>query len=119
MNDQEVIDPRALARLQEWGGDKLLRELVRIFLDNSPTRVDQMRTAVNGGDIKDAERAAHSLKSSAANLGAERLRALASEVERAAAQGDLQVTRDRLRELEGAWDRVTSALKDIEKGLST
>jgi HPt (histidine-containing phosphotransfer) domain-containing protein len=119
MNDQEVIDPRALARLQEWGGDKLLRELVRIFLDNSPIRVGQIRAAVDGGDIKDAERAAHSLKSSAANLGAERLRALASEVERTASSADLEATRDRLGELEGAWKRVVSALEDIEKGLST
>ncbi len=119
MNDQEVLDPRALARLKEWGGDKLLRELVRIFLDNSPLRVGQMRKAVDGGDIKDAERAAHSLKSSAATLGAEGLRSLASDVERAASIADLDATRDKLRELETVWERVVAALEDIEKGLPT
>ncbi|HSM61891.1 MAG TPA: Hpt domain-containing protein [Longimicrobiales bacterium] len=119
MTDPEILDPTALDRLREWGGDKLLGQMIRLFLDNSPTRMDQIRAAVNGGEIRDAERAAHSLKSTAANLGAEELRALAAELEAVAATRDPHATRACLAELERAHVRAVSALESIEEGMGT
>ena len=76
----------ALERLKEWGGDKLAAQMVRLFLKNSGVRMDQIRKGVTEEDHDEAERGAHSLKSSAANVGAESLRALATAIESAVVQ---------------------------------
>ena len=67
--DPTIIDPAALKRLEDWGGASLSKEIVRLFLENGPTQVDQIRGAMDGEDLDVPERGAHSLKSSAANVG--------------------------------------------------
>jgi len=71
--DPTIIDPAALKRLEGRGGVKPSREIVQLFLDNGPTRVDQIREAMDGEDLEVSERGAHSLKSSAANVGAQQM----------------------------------------------
>ena len=67
--DSTIIDPAALERLKDWGGESLSKEIVRLFLENGPSRVDQIREAMDGEDLDVPERTAHSLKSSTANVG--------------------------------------------------
>ena len=68
--DAVVIDPQAHARLEEWGGAGLVTQMIRLFLENAPTRLDQVRKGLSEGGLAEAERGVHSLKSSAANVGA-------------------------------------------------
>ena len=75
----------------DLGGSK---EIVQLFLDHGPVRMDQIRGAMDGEDLEAPERGAHSLKSSAANVGAHHVHRVASEVELAASGGDLQGVRD-------------------------
>ena len=82
-------DPQALARLNRWGGDKLIREMTALFRTEVPTRLLAAREAVRDGQCVAAERAAHSLKSSCAQLGAARMRALSERVEVLSAAGTL------------------------------
>jgi two-component system, sensor histidine kinase and response regulator len=84
-----TIDPEALDRLKEWGGEKLLSQMIRLFLESTPERVRQITEGLERGEIELVERGSHSLKSSAANLGAERLRELSAEVEDLAHRGEL------------------------------
>jgi len=114
MTDSEIIDPQALDRLREWGGDKLAGQMVRLFLKNSGTRMDQIRTGVDGGDLEEAERGAHSLKSSAANIGAELLRTLATRLESAALESNEEDAKTILPELESAYADAMGELKKIE-----
>ena len=111
--DPTIIDPTALKRLEEWGGTKLSREIIRLFLDNGPERVDQIRGAINGEDLEVPERGAHSLKSSAANVGAQRLQSVAGELELAASDGDLQRVRDLIPNLEEAFAQAAGELAVI------
>ena len=115
MTDPQIIDPQALERLREWGGDKLAGQMVRLFLKNSGTRMDQIRTGVNGGDLDEAERGAHSLKSSAANIGAETLRTLATRMESAALDGNATHADTLLPDLESAYDLAIGELQKIER----
>ena len=117
MTEPQILHPQAAERLRDWGGDKLLGQMVRLFLENSPTRMEQIRAGVDGSDAKEAERAAHSLKSSAANLGAEELRSHASDMERTAATRDVDAMRGKLALLDGAYARAVAALQTVEKGL--
>ncbi|MEX2467717.1 MAG: Hpt domain-containing protein [Gemmatimonadota bacterium] len=112
------IDPQALERLREWGGDKLVGQMIRLFISNAGQRMDQIRTGVSEDQIRDAEMGAHSLKSSAANLGAERVRELAATIELAASDGDMVPIRECLPELEVAFTAAVSELESIEQGMS-
>lgn len=115
MTDSQIIDPQALERLREWGGDKLAGQMVRLFLKNSGTRMDQIRSGVDGGDLEEAERGAHSLKSSAANIGAETLRTLATRLESAALEGNDDNAKTLLPDLESAYSDAMGELERIEK----
>lgn len=52
------------------GDEELLREICGIFLGEYPGLIDEIRYAVDTGDAKGLERAAHSLKGSVSNFGA-------------------------------------------------
>ncbi len=119
--DPTIIDPAALKRLEDWGASKLSNEIVRLFLDNGPTRVDQIREAMEEEDLEVPERGAHSLKSSAANVGAQQLQKVASELELAASGGDLQRFRDLIPNLEQAYAQAAGEHKVIveEQGNET
>ena len=114
--DPTIIDPAALKRLEGWGGVNLSKEIVRLFLENGPTRVAQIRGAMDGEDLVVPERGAHSLKSSAANVGAQLLQEIASELEAAASGGDLQRVRDLIPNLEQAFSQAAQELEVIVEG---
>jgi len=118
MTDRHVLDPEALERLRELGGEKLLAQMVRLFLQNAPQRMHQVRSYRDGGDEKEAERGAHSLKSSAANVGAQRVRELAAEIERAAGNGNHAAVTAVLPDLEIAFSEAIRALESVAKEVS-
>jgi len=115
MTDLQVIDVQALDRLKEWGGDKLAAQMVRLFLKNSGVRMDQIRKGVAEEDHDEAERGAHSLKSSAANVGAESLRHLATSIESAALDQDYERLRTTLPKIEAAYGAAMAELESIEQ----
>lgn len=118
MSDSEILETSALDRLKEWGGDKLLGQMIRLFLENAPGRMAQIRAGIDGGDVKESEKGAHSLKSSAANVGAMKVRAIAADMERAAADGDKAQVTTLLPSLESAFSQAITALESVEKGLN-
>ena len=66
------------------------------------------------GDVEEAERGAHSLKSSAANIGAETLRTLATRMESAALEGNPDDARAILPEIESAYADAMQELKKLQ-----
>ena len=115
--DPSIIDPAALQRLEDWGGTKLSHEIVRLFLDNGPSRVDQIRGAMDKDDLEVPERGAHSLKSSAANVGAQILQQVAGDLEMAASGGDIQLVRELIPNLEQAFAQAVRELEVmVEEG---
>ncbi len=92
-NRAVLLDPGAFVRLREWGGDVLVGKMVDLFLKNAPERHAEIRSGLDEGEAERVERGAHSLKSSAANMGAERLRRLCQLVEDAGEHGALDEAR--------------------------
>ena len=119
MTESEILELSALDRLKEWGGDKLLAQMIHLFLTNAPGRMAQIRSGIDAGDIKEAEKGAHSLKSSSANVGAMHLRTIAADMERAAADGEAAAVTALLPSMESAFSQAISALESVEKGLSS
>ena len=95
------------------GGAKLLTQMIRLFLENAPTRLQQARTGVADGNVREAERAVHSLKSSAANVGAMKVSRAAAEMEELASAGNLAAVAELLPSLESAYAAASESLAAI------
>lgn len=87
MNAQSDFDPQALDRLRTLGGESLVRKLVNVFGEYATDRVRDAVSAGQAGDLDALARAAHALRSSAGNVGAVRLMAIATQLEHEARAG--------------------------------
>jgi HPt (histidine-containing phosphotransfer) domain-containing protein len=76
---------RALERLRRFGGDALLRDMIDLFLEHAPKRIAASRQALAANDLAPVRLSVHSLVSSCAQLGAERMRRLSADAEQAVA----------------------------------
>ena len=84
MPDPAVIDAQAIDNLRMLNpGDngEFLREIIGIFLEDTPQRIAELEQSLRAGDTPKFTRAAHSIKGSSANLGAVALRAVAEKLE--------------------------------------
>jgi len=83
VSDTGAIDAKTFEELvSSTGGDPaFVNELIDTYLGDAPPLFDQMRSALSSGDAETFRRAAHSLKSNSASLGALALSALAKELE--------------------------------------
>lgn len=118
MRDLVVVEREALERLREWGGDDLVVKMLRLFLEHGPERIDQIRTGAETGSLDLTQRGAHSLKSSAGNLGARRLQAGAARMEGLAEEEDQQGVEALLPALESAFEETRTSLADVLRSLS-
>jgi len=106
--------PVDLAVALRWlGGDQLLlRELVGIFVDDGPKRLETLRAAMTAADIQQLGQVAHSLKGSAAILGAARLQESAMALEEAAHAGRAENGVDLVGQLAREIERVLAFFAD-------
>ncbi len=81
---EDPIDWRALDAIRHLpgpNGSVLVNKVIRAYLADTPPRLAQMRAAADAGDAEALRKAAHGLKSSSANVGAQNLAALCKELE--------------------------------------
>lgn len=74
----------ALALVERIGGNELLQKVITLFRSTSEQRLGAMRTAALAGERQQLSRLAHAMKGSAAQVGAESLRAAAASLEKEA-----------------------------------
>jgi len=89
----EPIDPAVIEALRELGGAEdpgLLVELIDLYLQDAPQRMAEIEQSLASGDWKLLERAAHTLKSASANIGALALSEVCRELECQARRRDPQ-----------------------------
>ena len=85
MGQPACIDDSALDRLRRQGGPVLVREIVKIFLEDAPQRLLDGRAGAKARNLDATRRAAHSLKATAGALGAVELKAVSEQIEELAA----------------------------------
>jgi signal transduction histidine kinase/DNA-binding response OmpR family regulator len=93
------------------GDQRLLRQVVSLFVRDAPAQIEEIRAALQRRDVAALAMAAHALKGSAATIGAERLSERAGELETIARGGDLNHLEPRLDGLEAAFQELESALR--------
>ena len=84
------------------------RNLLEKFAKRSAGDLVRLRAGVASGDAAGAQRLAHNLKAVAAHVSAEKLRAIAFEIEKAGARRDLQCIEQQLSQLDAEVRRCAS-----------
>lgn len=113
MNSQHTIDRSALDQLLETvGGDEsFLAELIQTFLEEAPRMLAEIRQALGEQDAEHLRRAAHSLKSNAAQFGAGQLQALSLQIEQLGKADDLDRAAPLIGKAEAEFQTVRTALE--------
>jgi CheY-like chemotaxis protein/anti-sigma regulatory factor (Ser/Thr protein kinase) len=106
------LDDEALGSLRDLGGDEFLGEVIDAFLADAPELIATLRRSLDGANTEELRRAAHTLKSNGATLGAEQFAELCRTLEQ----------RAKADELDGASElvaRIEQEYRPLEEALST
>jgi two-component system sensor histidine kinase/response regulator len=102
--------------LERLGGDEmLLREVLQIFLDGTPTRVATLRQAVTEQKAEALEKAAHSLKGELGYLGISVLSQQARDLEEMGHNRDLPKAASVLAEFENGISAVLNQMHALQE----
>ena len=93
------------------GDHELARIVFAAFLEDIPRQIQCLKDLVKSGDTANSARLAHSIKGACANVGGERLRNVASVMEKAANAGDLQFVAGHMADLRFEFGRLRDAMK--------
>lgn len=109
------LDPEISSQLRRVGGDELVGQLYRTFVELAPQRLAALRVGLQTGDAQATRKAVHSIRSSAATLGATLLAEEAGRLERLAQEAPLVEVGAALPQLEAA---LGAALREMEQRLA-
>ncbi len=88
------------------GDAALMADVIHLFLEDLPKRLDAIKDAVTGRDAEALRQAAHALKGSAGNLSAGGLAEAARELERIGAES-------RMDDADTAWDLLSTEASTV------
>jgi CheY-like chemotaxis protein len=112
----DVINHEVLqAFRQTMGANALLflAQLISIYLEETPSLLQAMSTAVAQGDVGGMQQAAHTLKSSSASLGAITLSKLCEQLERLGHSQSTVGAQEIMAQVELEYEKVKVALQAI------
>lgn len=110
------LDQTILAELVDMdavGGLRLVRELVEIFFQEAPARLDRMRCGLSLGDSRQVVHGAHAMKGAASGLGATGMAAACGQVERQARAGLLAGLDAEVDRIESELPRLAEAMEGL------
>jgi len=108
------IDGAAVESLREVGGDDFVAEVIDTFLADVPTLLATLRHSLEAGDAVEVRRAAHTLKSNGATLGATDFAEVCRILEQQAKDGHLEeapVLLARIEEEQASLERALEAVR--------
>ena len=106
--DLSVLE--SFREIQQEGRPDLVNELIELYINDTRSRLVQMRAALNEQDAQKLQRTAHSLKGSSGNLGLRVMAALCFELEKTMNHKSLDATPGIVARLEEEFRRVEQAL---------
>ena len=112
-----ALDRDVLHQLREdLGGPAALREVIRSFLDQTPSVLSALRDAAARADVPSIRRAAHMIKGTSSTLGARELSEQCAEIERVGQTGCIADAGSRVIAIEASYRTIEAALKaEIER----
>jgi histidine phosphotransfer protein HptB len=114
--DLPTIDPEAIANLRDLNpgdGGEFLREIVAIYIEDTPKRLADLRACLASGDVTTFTRAAHTIKGSSANVGAQVLKAIAERLEAISRKDGLGAVGSLIDDCDAEFGRVAAELRRL------
>jgi signal transduction histidine kinase/CheY-like chemotaxis protein/HPt (histidine-containing phosphotransfer) domain-containing protein len=110
---QHLLDAMTLQNLVDLddGGSGLLCEMITIFREDTPRRIQDILVAAAKGNALEFSHAGHALKGGAGALGAEAMRCLAADVESLGRSGSADAGPDLAQRLEHTFQATLVALE--------
>ncbi|MDO8677425.1 MAG: Hpt domain-containing protein [Acidobacteriota bacterium] len=112
--DAAMIDN--LRQLTPPGEPDVLAEVLELFLQDVPRRIEKLRAAWAAGDAAELHKTAHSLKGSAGNIGAQTLFGVCRQLDDKGRAGDLTDAKPLVDALVTEYARVEVAIGLILRG---
>jgi HPt (histidine-containing phosphotransfer) domain-containing protein len=111
-----MIDETVIATLKESLGDDgtVIQQLIDMYISDSPPLVADAVAALGRGDMATMARAAHSLKSTSASMGATAVSALARDLELHAKQNELAPSAAVLQRLQAELNDAIAAFAKLK-----
>lgn len=113
MANATLIDPEAIENLRALNpddGDSFLRDIIGIYLEDTPQRIAELRESLASGDQIRFTRAAHSIKGSSSNVGATQIRAISEKLEQQSKHDGLSGLEGLIEQLDVAFAATKSEL---------
>lgn len=112
-----ILDQSALEQLRELDDEgSVLLEIIETFLRDAPKSIAAIESAIISNDAKTLDRAAHTLKSTSAIVGAMVLSSICKELETLGRQGDVARAKESLSRVHDEMASAGAALQiEIEK----
>lgn len=111
-NDLMVFDKQAL--MDRLMGDKeLVETVISGFLDDMPRQIKSLTGFINQKNTAESEKKGHQIKGAVSNVGGDVLREIASIVEKAGKEGDLNKLTRLLPQMEEAFDQLKKAMEEF------
>jgi PAS domain S-box-containing protein len=107
------LDDGALASLRDLGGDEFLSEVIDAFLADAPSLVATLRRSLDEGTAEELRRAAHTLKSNGATLGAAGFAEQCRALEQRAKAGELDGAAELVNRIEQDYGPLEEALSAL------
>jgi len=112
-----VVFDRSSVLLRLEGDDELAQIVFAEFLEDIPQQIQALKDLVKKGDIAGCARQAHAIRGASASVGGEGLQKIATEMEKAADSGNLEIANIRMNDLDAQFLLLRDAIKnDIESG---
>lgn len=116
MSEKNILDPQAIETLRALspdGGSDFVREIAAIFLEDTPQRIAELDQSMQAQDVTRFVRAAHSIKGSAANMGASDLRSIAERLELSVKGTGLPASPELVTGLKSEYRRTEEAVREL------
>jgi HPt (histidine-containing phosphotransfer) domain-containing protein len=113
MTASDLLDLTTIQNLVDLddGSHGLLSEMIAIFREDTPRRIQDILKAAADGNAEELSRAGHALKGGAGALGAEAMRLLAAELETLGRKGSTEAGADLPERLDAAFQASLAALE--------
>jgi CheY-like chemotaxis protein/HPt (histidine-containing phosphotransfer) domain-containing protein len=108
-----AVDRSVLLALSEMSDedDDLLRDLIELFLEQTPPQLLALRQAAEAADADALREAAHAMRGSSVTLGAGRMTGLCRDLEALGSAGDTGAAAELVSRLEASFLEVSEALE--------
>ena len=107
MTETGTIDTTAPLLFSSYGGDSEMAELVAMFVNEMPDRIEQLQRLLSATNWDELGRLAHQMKGACGSYGFEQMTPLAARLEQATRGGEsVEAIRDSLQELSDALSRA-------------